>query len=144
MRPIRGSLLIDFAAALALSAIAAVGLLAGTQPAPAATPAGKPLRVAAHYAYLGKNYADPPPLSLLDPIVDDEGLAGAVLGNRENVATGRLLGDGYTLDEVVVPADGDVGAAADALFSAASASSSPISPARISSPSRRARALATR
>lgn len=62
----------------------------------------------ARFAYLGKAYDDPPPLSLLEPIIDDEGLRGAELGLKEDQATGRLLRHDYVMEEVVVAADADV------------------------------------
>lgn len=49
-----------------------------------------------------------PPLSLIEPReLPDEGLAGARLGIADNATTGQFLGHTYTLDEMVVPADGD-------------------------------------
>ncbi|WP_181701993.1 ABC transporter substrate-binding protein [Chthonobacter albigriseus] len=93
----------------ASAALAAVFVAAACGPAAAQTkkPAKEPL-LTARFAYLGKAYEDPPPLSLLDPIVDDEGLSGAQLGLKENQATGMLLRHAYEMEEVVVPADADV------------------------------------
>jgi len=62
--------------------------------------------------YLGKAYEEPPPLSLLEKILTDEGLAGARLGVRDNNTTGRFLNQEFVLDEQIVPADGDVAAKA--------------------------------
>jgi len=117
MRGLRVLDLIGPLSAVLLTAVAVMAL-AGRPAAAADAAKGRDPKLTAHYAYLGKAYADPPPLSLLDPIVDDEGLAGARLGDRENQATGRLLGDAFAMEEVVVPRDGDVAAAADALFAA--------------------------
>jgi ABC transporter substrate binding protein (PQQ-dependent alcohol dehydrogenase system) len=58
--------------------------------------------------YLGKAYEEPPPLSLLEKILTDEGVAGARLGIEANNTTGRFLGHRFVLQEEVVPADGDV------------------------------------
>lgn len=101
-------------AALVLAAALWAGLAA---PAGAAsgTPAKPPL-LTARFAYLAKAYPEPPPLSLLEPIIDDEGLLGARLGLQENEATGRLLRHAYAMAEAVVPADGDVVAAARGLL----------------------------
>ena len=49
----------------------------------------------------------PVPLSLIDPILSDEGLLGARAGLKDNETTGRFLGQNYSLTEVVVPLDGD-------------------------------------
>lgn len=65
-----------------------------------------------HYVYLGKLYREPPPLSLLEPVVDDKGLAGARLSNNQNNVAGQFLKQQFVLDEVVVPEGGDVVAAA--------------------------------
>ncbi len=43
--------------------------------------------------YLGKSYAEPEPLSLVDKIVTDKGIqGGARIGLSENNMTGRLIG----------------------------------------------------
>jgi ABC transporter substrate binding protein (PQQ-dependent alcohol dehydrogenase system) len=68
--------------------------------------------------YLGKAYEEPPPLSLLEKILTDEGLAGARLGIRDNNTTGTFLNQEFVLDEVVVPADGDVVARAKEVLAA--------------------------
>ncbi len=65
-------------------------------------------RVEAAIVYLGKRYAEPLPLSLVDPILDDKGIQGARLGHKNNVGTARILGHSYELIEVVLPATGDV------------------------------------
>lgn len=54
--------------------------------------------------------AEPPiePLSLVEPILTDEGLAGARQALTENATTGQFLGHEYELIEVVVPEDGDL------------------------------------
>ena len=54
-----------------------------------------------------------PPLSLVEPLLDDEGLEGSRLAIKDNQTTGRFLGQDYRLVERVVPADGDLGAVFD-------------------------------
>lgn len=68
-------------------------------------------------AYLSKQYQEPPPLSLLEKVLTDEGAQGARLGLKDNNVTGRLLGRIYKLAEHIVPADGDVTQAAKDLLS---------------------------
>ncbi len=62
--------------------------------------------------YLGKAYEEPPPLSLLEKILTDEGIAGARLGIEANNTTGRFLGQHFVLQEAIVPTGGDVAAEA--------------------------------
>lgn len=66
--------------------------------------------------YLGKIYPEPPKLSLLEPILTDEGIQGARLGRNDNNATGRFLGQEVELVEAIEPEDGDVIARAKAMF----------------------------
>ncbi|MCK5924143.1 MAG: hypothetical protein KAG66_24625, partial [Methylococcales bacterium] len=63
-------------------------------------------------AYLVKNYAQPLPLSLTEPVVTDEGIQAARLAHQENQLTGRLLNQQYTLTEHIVEQGVDVLAAA--------------------------------
>ena len=58
--------------------------------------------------YLSKNYEEPPPLSLLEKILTDEGVAGARLGIEANNTTGTFLGQHFTLVEATVSAEGDI------------------------------------
>ena len=53
---------------------------------------------------------EPPiePLSLVEPILTDAGLAGARQALAENATTGQFLGHEYELIEVIVPEDGDL------------------------------------
>jgi ABC transporter substrate binding protein (PQQ-dependent alcohol dehydrogenase system) len=62
-------------------------------------------------SYLGR--AEPPvePLSLVEPLLKDEGIQGARQGIVDDQTTGRFLKHDYKLVEHVVPQDGDVGAA---------------------------------
>jgi ABC transporter substrate binding protein (PQQ-dependent alcohol dehydrogenase system) len=73
--------------------------------AQAVAPAEEVTTVTVHY--LGKAYEEPPPLSLLEKILTDEGLAGAKLGIHDNNSTGKFLGQNFVLDSQVVPEDGD-------------------------------------
>ncbi|TCS66931.1 ABC transporter substrate binding protein (PQQ-dependent alcohol dehydrogenase system) [Primorskyibacter sedentarius] len=57
-------------------------------------------------------------LSNLDPIPDDDGLAGARTALQDNLVTGRFLGHGYEMTEAVVPEGDDPLATAKALLAA--------------------------
>jgi len=48
-------------------------------------------------AYIRQQQDRPPVLSNLDPIPEDEGLAGAILGNADNAGTGKFLNHKYLL-----------------------------------------------
>ncbi len=108
------------------SALAAAGSAAPvSKPAskqankPAASSEAKSNEFVTHYAYLGKAYREPAPLSLLKPaVIPDEGLAGVRLGTNYNNQAGKFLGLKYVLDETMVPEDGDVVAAAKKLLAA--------------------------
>lgn len=78
---------------------------------------GKPI-LETTIVYLGKEYDEPPPLSLVDKIVKDKGIQGARIALDENNRTGRLIGQHYTLLEAIVPKDGDVTAKAKELLAA--------------------------
>jgi DNA-binding CsgD family transcriptional regulator len=78
-----------------------------TPPAEAKPPA---VKIAIHY--LGKQYQEPVPLSLVDSILTDNGLQGARLAIQDNNKSGQFLGQEYDLAEDIVPADGDVAAKA--------------------------------
>jgi ABC transporter substrate binding protein (PQQ-dependent alcohol dehydrogenase system) len=58
--------------------------------------------------YLGRREPPPVPLSLVEPILEDEGAKGAQQAIRDNRTTGRFLGHEYRLGERIVPADGDL------------------------------------
>lgn len=58
--------------------------------------------------YLSKRYPEPPPLSLLEKILDDEGVQGARLAINEINQTGRFLKQHFELVEVVAKRDEDV------------------------------------
>ncbi len=56
--------------------------------------------------YLKIAVPTPPTLSDLDPIPENNGLAGAETGLQDNLTTGKFLGQGYTLTHETVP-EGD-------------------------------------
>lgn len=68
--------------------------------------------------YLGKRYAEPPPLSLLDKILTDEGVQGARLAIKENNMTGRLVEQHYEIVEAIVEEKDDVTAKAKEMLAA--------------------------
>ena len=80
-------------------------LIAGPVVAPGAA------EVSVAITYLGRQEPPPIPLSLVEPILSDEGIKGAQQGITDNQTTGRFLGHSYTLDEIVVPQAGDLVAA---------------------------------
>lgn len=92
-----------WAGLLAVSIITAVPVTA--QPAPGEAGAA-PLDVP--ILYLGKKYPEPPPLSLLDPILEDSGIQGARIALDANNLTGRLLSHNYRLIEEIVPDAEDI------------------------------------
>ena len=93
---------------LALVALIGFGARAADDTAPAAAP--PPVKIAIHY--LGKKYDEPVPLSLVDPVLTDNGLQGARIAIKDNNKSGQFLGQEYDLVEDIVPADGDVAAKA--------------------------------
>ncbi|HPG88752.1 MAG TPA: ABC transporter substrate-binding protein, partial [Hyphomicrobium sp.] len=62
----------------------------------------------ARIGYLGKQYPQVEPLSLVDKIYDDAGLQGARVGIIEDNMTGRLIGHDYKLVEAIVPESDDI------------------------------------
>lgn len=62
-------------------------------------------------AYITQRVKELPPLSLVDQSTADEGLLGAKLGIEDNNTTGRFTSQHFTLEEAIVPEDGDVVAA---------------------------------
>lgn len=77
---------------------------------PADTPA--PIVV----GYLGMERPDDrEPLSVLDPVLDDEGLQGARLGISDNNATAQFLGQEFIFHEAQVAQGEDVGEALESL-----------------------------
>jgi ABC transporter substrate binding protein (PQQ-dependent alcohol dehydrogenase system) len=93
---------IDRLCGLALLALGSVTALAG---------AAAQAKVEVPITYVTQEEDRVIPLSLLDTLVPDEGLMGARQAITENQTTGQFLGHNYTLNEVVVPKDGDLVAA---------------------------------
>jgi ABC transporter substrate binding protein (PQQ-dependent alcohol dehydrogenase system) len=58
--------------------------------------------------YIGKAYPESQPLSLMQTIPKDNGVAGAQLGAQEINTTGKFLGKQYKLDIVTLSADDNV------------------------------------
>lgn len=76
---------------------------------PAAAQAGPQIDIT--ITYITKKYPEPPPLSLLDKILTDEGVQGARVALKENNMTGRMLNHHYELKETIVESKDDVVAA---------------------------------
>lgn len=70
--------------------------------------------VTLHATYLRFEQPPAPVLSNLDPVPEDDGIAGAQLGLEDNASTGRFLGQAYMLDIVSLPAGTDPVPAAEA------------------------------
>ena len=67
--------------------------------------------------YLGMERPDDlEPLSVLDPVIDDEGVQGARLAVNDNNATGQFLGQEFVLVEAMVEPGGDVAAGLEQLI----------------------------
>jgi ABC transporter substrate binding protein (PQQ-dependent alcohol dehydrogenase system) len=88
---------------------ASAALIIGATAALAPAQAQDPLAISV--TYITQEEDKPRPLSLLDPVLTDEGLAGARQANGENQTTGQFLKHDYRLNELVVPEDGDLVAA---------------------------------
>jgi len=67
-------------------------------------------------AFLHEQVPEPIPLSLVEPVATDLGLAGARLAITDNNTTGRFLNQQYELKEVLVPAGGDLAGAVKSLI----------------------------
>ncbi|WP_104205195.1 ABC transporter substrate-binding protein [Billgrantia saliphila] len=92
----------------------AVGGLAAGLGWPALLPADTVETLSVGYIGMQRD-DDLEPLSVLDPVLDDEGLQGARLGINDNNATAQFLGQEFVLQEVEVAQGGDVGEALQAL-----------------------------
>jgi ABC transporter substrate binding protein (PQQ-dependent alcohol dehydrogenase system) len=95
--------------ALVIVAAGSIGLAVGGNDGAAAQTGKAPLHVP--IVYITQLRKEPPPLSLVEPIITDKGVAGAGKAIDDNRTTGRLLKQEYELIEVMVPADGDLAAA---------------------------------
>jgi ABC transporter substrate binding protein (PQQ-dependent alcohol dehydrogenase system) len=96
---------------------------AQTPPAAAAPPAvapapAQPPVVHANLLYIGRQYIEPPPLSLLDKIITDEGIQGARLALQDDNRTGRFINQDYRLSELILSVDDDFKARAKAALAA--------------------------
>ncbi len=80
------------------------------------TSGNAPSKLHVKIGYLTRPYEEPPPLSLVDKILTDNGVQGARVGIRYNATTGRLLGQSYELIEKSVALDDDLRAEAKSLF----------------------------
>lgn len=60
--------------------------------------------------FIGHAERELPPLSLAEPVLEDEGSMGARQAIEDNKTTGQFLGHSYSLREEMVPEDGDVAA----------------------------------
>lgn len=92
------------------------------EPAPAAPaqapPApAQPAPLSVNILYLGRQYEEPPPLSLVDKIVTDKGIQGARIGIQDDDKTGHFLNQNYHLSEVILSLDDDFKAKAKAALS---------------------------
>ena len=85
------------------AAVAALGLWLGAAPVAVAADV---IRI----GYLGLEPGPQEPVSLLDPVLTDEGVQGARLAIEDNNATGQFMGQEFVLEEIVVARDGDVAA----------------------------------
>jgi ABC transporter substrate binding protein (PQQ-dependent alcohol dehydrogenase system) len=57
--------------------------------------------------FIGLEPGPQEPVSLLDPVITDQGLQGARLAVADNNATGQFMNQEFLLDEVIVARDGD-------------------------------------
>jgi ABC transporter substrate binding protein (PQQ-dependent alcohol dehydrogenase system) len=84
--------------------------------AAASTASAAPLKVAV--TYVTQQEPAVQPLSLVEPILEDEGLMGARQALRENQTTGQFLQHDYQLIERIVPQEGDLIAEYEAALAA--------------------------
>jgi ABC transporter substrate binding protein (PQQ-dependent alcohol dehydrogenase system) len=84
--------------------------------APASAPAApaQPAPLQMNILYLGRQYEEPQPLSLLDKIVTDKGIQGARIAIQDNNRTGHFLNQNYNLSEMILGLDEDFKAKAKA------------------------------
>lgn len=83
------------------------------------TPAGEALvKFTIKIGYLTRTYDEPPPLSLVDKVLTDNGVQGTRVGLKYNEITGRLIGYRYELIEKRLSLSEDIAAAAEDLFEA--------------------------
>jgi ABC transporter substrate binding protein (PQQ-dependent alcohol dehydrogenase system) len=75
-----------------------------------------PLKIS--IGYIGEAIPEPEPLSLVEVIAKDKGVAGARIGIVDDNTTGKFLKQNYDLTEKIIPAGGDLHQAAQALSGA--------------------------
>lgn len=63
---------------------------------------------AINIAYLTQEQNVPPPLSNLDPFINNKGIIGAELGIDDNNTTGEFTGQQFNLEKFIVPLEGNV------------------------------------
>src|SRR5690606_29022110 len=85
-----------------------VGTAAGLLMATALAAANDQVRI----GFIGLEPDGQEPVSLLDVVAEDDGLAGARLAIEDNNATGTFMGQEFILEEKILPRDGDVAGAA--------------------------------
>lgn len=100
------TLLVTTGSMLAEEPAAAPAAPAAAPAAPAAPAARAKNTVGIHY--LGKEYEEPLPLSYAEKPITDKGVQGARLMLKEANQAGNFVGYGFTMDEAIVPEDGDV------------------------------------
>ncbi|MGB2932642.1 MAG: ABC transporter substrate-binding protein, partial [Methyloceanibacter sp.] len=105
-------LTVRLAVASFLTLLVTTGSMLAEEPAaPPAAPAAAPAAPAKNTVgihYLGKKYEEPLPLSYAEKPITDKGVQGARLMLKEANQAGNFVGYGFTLDEAIVPEDGDV------------------------------------
>jgi ABC transporter substrate binding protein (PQQ-dependent alcohol dehydrogenase system) len=106
--------------ALLLGASLAVigGVMGGAAQQPAAPQApaapAQPAPVDVNILYIGRQYDEPPPLSLVEKIVTDKGIQGARIAIQDTNRTGHFLNENFHLDELILSLDDDFKAKAKA------------------------------
>jgi ABC transporter substrate binding protein (PQQ-dependent alcohol dehydrogenase system) len=104
-------------ASVALAMVALLPAYGQSAPVAGAPVSDKPV-LTTTIVYLGKDYDEPPPLSLVDKKYTDKGIQGARIALGEDNRTGRLIGQKYELLEALVPKGGDVIAKAKEVLAA--------------------------
>jgi ABC transporter substrate binding protein (PQQ-dependent alcohol dehydrogenase system) len=75
-----------------------------------------PLKIA--IGYIGEAIPEPPPLSLVEVVAKDKGIAGVELGVVDDNTTGKFLKQTYEVTQKIIPAGGDLHQAATELANA--------------------------
>lgn len=85
---------------------------------PVADASVEPPPLQTQIVYFGKTYEEAPPLSLLDPILEDNGIKGAEIALAETNTTGRLVNQHYEIVKAIIPEADDAIAKAKELLAA--------------------------